>query len=100
MSESILPAWLEAYAQECRTLFGLEAWEIAVKLADVPGNEKGNEGFSWVNVRYLSAHIELRRDLTDTQLRSVLMHEMLHIALAPIAQAHLRLMGSSKRSSA
>ena len=86
-----LPQWLEDYAQECRVLFGLEVWEIVVNVVDAPDGDKDNDGFSWVNVRYLSAKIELRRDQTDVQFRSVMMHEMLHVALAPISQAHMRL---------
>lgn len=89
MSET-LPQWIEDYAQECRMLFGLDDWQIVVKTVDAPNGDKGNEGFSWVDVRYITARIELRRDLDMNKMRHVTMHEFLHVALAPIAQAHLR----------
>jgi hypothetical protein len=89
-----IPAWLEAYAQECRVLFGLEVWDIVVRLVDRPGEEDGNEGHVTVNTRYLAATIELDRAKADdqAQMRRVVMHEMLHVAFAPISRAYLRTM--------
>lgn len=89
MSEP-LPQWIEDYAQEVRALFGLESWEIVVKLSDNPGNDRESEGHSSVDVRYLTAKIELGRSLDTEKMRTVMMHEMLHVAFAPIEQAHLR----------
>lgn len=85
-----LPAWVEAYVQECRVLFGLADWEIVVKMSDAPGGETTYEGHSSVDVRYVRATIELNPNYSDSEIRSTLMHEMLHVALWPIAQAHLR----------
>lgn len=86
-----LPDWLEAYAQDLRTLFGLADWEIVVKLVRVPGGDPTNEGHSRTDFRYLSATIELNRKLPKEGLRAVLMHEMLHVVLAPIEQAYARI---------
>lgn len=86
-----LPDWLTAYAQDCRVLFGLEAWDIVVKLVKAPGDDLEREGHSVVNVRYLTAKIELNESMSEEGLRCTCMHEMLHVALAPLEQAHLRI---------
>lgn len=86
-----LPPWLLSYAQDCRDLFGLGDWYINVKLVRAPGDDLEREGHSRLNIRYLSAHIELCNGMPDEGLRHTLMHEMLHIALAPIELAHNRI---------
>lgn len=88
---SDLPDWLTAYAQDCRVLFGLEAWDIVVKLVKAPDNDLEKEGHASINIRYLTAKIELNESMPDEGFRAILMHEMLHVALAPIEQAHLRI---------
>ena len=86
-----LPLWLEAYAQELRTLFGLEAWEISVKLVRAPDDDLEKEGHSVINYRYLSARIELCESMSDEGKRHILMHEFLHVVLAPLEQTHSRI---------
>ena len=90
MPSDPLPQWIEDYAQEIRTLFDLDVWQIVVKLSDSPGNDRANEGHASVDVRYLTARIELNPAFSEERMRATLMHEMLHVAFAPIAQAHLR----------
>lgn len=86
-----LPTWAQTYAQDCRDLFGLGDWPIVVKLVRAPNNDIENEGYSSVNVRYLTARIEIRSGMSDEDTRQTIMHEMLHVALAPIEQYHLRI---------
>jgi hypothetical protein len=87
-----LPSWLTEYAQDCRKLFGLDEWEICVKLVKHPGGDDvEREGHCALNYRYLTATIELNETMEEDGLRSTLMHEMLHIVLAPIEQAHDRI---------
>ena len=84
------PQWITDYAQECRVLFGLERWDITVVVVTAPDNNLDNSGFATVNTRYLDARIELRETLNDANMRHTIMHEMLHVAFAPMAQAQFR----------
>lgn len=86
-----LPQWIEDYAQECRVLFGLERWDITVKLVPAPGDDLENKGCARTNTRYFSALIELAQHLDDATMRATIMHEMLHVAFAPMAQAYFRI---------
>ena len=85
-----LPKWLEDYAQDCRKLFGLDEWEVSVKLVRAPGGDDEREGHAEVNFRYLSVKIELNETMSEEGFRHILMHEMLHATLAPIEQAFER----------
>lgn len=85
------PPWLTDLARHYRDLFGIGAWYINVKLVRAPGGDIDKEGQSRIDLRYLSAHIELCETMPEEGLRHTLMHEMLHIALAPIDLAHSRM---------
>lgn len=86
-----LPPWLLAYAIEVRDLFGLGDWYINVKLVRAPNDELENEGHARINMRYLSAHIELCESIPKDGLRHTLMHELLHVAFGPLELAHSRM---------
>lgn len=84
MAENTVPEWAEAYAQELRDLFGLGDWNIYPRQEDRPNGAADSDGCAIPDVRYLTASIILRRGLAETRGRHVLMHEMLHIVLAPL----------------
>lgn len=86
-----LPEWATAYAQECRVLFGLDRWQITVCGVVAPGDDLDNKGMAIVNTRYLSARIEIMHTLEPDEMRHTIMHELLHVAFAPMAQAHFRI---------
>lgn len=92
MDAENLPHWLIAYAQDCRRLFGIgDEWYISIKLVRAPGEDLEKEGQSRINVRYLTAHIELCESMSEEGLRHTLMHELLHVAFAPLELAHNRM---------
>lgn len=77
-----------AYLHDLVDLFGLGEWRIWLHWADAPGGDAEADAISDINVRYLRATITVRRDLSDLErLRSVLMHEALHIVLASLDRA-------------
>lgn len=87
------PPWLVEYAQDCRRLFGIgDDWYISVKLVRAPDGDINKEGHSRINIRYLTAHIELCESLSEEGLRHTCMHELFHIAFAPLELAHLRIL--------
>lgn len=80
--QSQIPVWAEAYAQECRDLFGLGEWDIHLRLHDSPGTNGTSDGCVDLETRYLTATITLRRGLSEERGRVVIMHELLHVVLA------------------
>lgn len=80
------PAEITAYASDVRDLLGLQAWTIHVKMVDDLGDKEGDEvgGDCTYTEPYRHAQIHLKRGLSPEQYREYLMHEMLHIALAPL----------------
>jgi hypothetical protein len=86
-----LPSWAEQYAMDTRDLLGLGDWTIALKAVDHPGREDGTDGVCYLDARYLSATIEIRRNLGEARMRAVIMHELLHLVLGPIDTAFDRL---------
>jgi hypothetical protein len=79
-----LPMHWAKYIQACRDLLGLGTdWHIFVKLVDNAGGQKDKPGDGWtlVNVRYLRAEIEIKRDLDDDRAYEVILHELWHVAL-------------------
>ena len=90
MSDNNFPDWLQAFADRASALLGLDKWPITYAMSRAPAGDVEREGHSIVNVRYLTAHIELNNSMTPDGLRSTLLHELLHVALAPIEQSHLR----------
>lgn len=97
MSDNNLPDWLQAFADRAVVLLGLDAWPIRMRLVRAPGGDPEREGQSVVNTRYLTAQIEINEIMTREGLQSTLLHELLHVALAPIEQSHLRVVELTPR---
>jgi hypothetical protein len=76
-----------AYAEQCRAALGLQEWKIWVSEHDTPGGDSATAGSTDLDTRYLRATITLLRGLRPERVREVLLHEMLHIALAWLDQA-------------
>lgn len=68
--------WLEEYIQNTRRLFGI--------------GDVSREGHTELNIRYRVAKIELNQAMEAEGLRHTAMHELLHVALAPVELAQLR----------
>lgn len=81
------PDWVQAYAQQIRDCFSLQGWHIFVRpMSEEQKAEKPNTGgLATVNNRYLSAEIEYREGLNEDELKRVLVHEFLHVIVAPFA---------------
>lgn len=82
----LLAPELIAYAEQCRMAFGLEEWKIWLYEHDMPGGDANTAGHTELETRYLRATVTLLRGLKPDRAREVLRHELLHIALAWIAQ--------------
>lgn len=79
---------LAAYAEEWRQRLGLgDAWDIWLNANDAPGGNANSAGHTNLDTRYLRATITIMRSLSPERSRSVIRHELLHVALAPIDQA-------------
>jgi hypothetical protein len=76
-----------AYAELCRTALGLQEWKIWLSEHDAPGGDADTAGYTDLDTRYLRATITLLRGLRPERVREVLLHEMLHVALAWLDQA-------------
>jgi hypothetical protein len=85
--EPLLAPEVAAYAEACRTVFGLAEWDIWLCEHDSPGEDDTTAGYCELETRYLRATITIRRGLRPARVRSVIFHEMLHVALAFLAQA-------------
>jgi hypothetical protein len=89
MTHHNLPGHLADYAREIIALLGIAAWRISIHLVDdIDGNPSINGACSY-HEPYRIATIRLRRDIPDDQVREVLTHELLHVALAPLDHAAL-----------
>jgi hypothetical protein len=77
-----------AYAEACRQAFGLQEWDIWLCEHDSPGGDDATAGYCELNTRYLRATITILRGLRPERVKAVIFHEMLHVALAFLAQAH------------
>jgi hypothetical protein len=88
-----LPKHLEAYAQDCRKLFGLDEWSISVIISETPPEHQDDSRWHG-DVDHdpcsLTATIRLHWDATDEEQRDTMMHEMLHIALGLLNLANRR----------
>jgi hypothetical protein len=89
-----LPEWLTDYTQDCRKLFGLDEWQIAVKFSETPPEYR--DAVRWYGDAMhdpcsLTATIRLHFDATDEEQRDTLMHEMLHLALSLLNLANARI---------
>jgi len=76
-----------AYAEACRTAFGLAEWKIWLSEHDAPGGDTDTAGYTDLNTRYLQATITILRGLSPERVREVLFHEFLHVAMAWLDQA-------------
>jgi len=84
-----IPDWIVTAAQDARQLLGLDdGWHISIKMVDHPSGKPEFNGVAFVDTAYLSVRMELARDLKpDAEGHRVIMHEMMHVALAGIFQA-------------
>ena len=97
MTDNNLPDWLQAFADRAVVLLALDKWPMKIRLVRAPGGDPEREGHSIVNTRYLTAQIEINEIMTREGLQSTLLHELLHVALAPIEQSHLRVIELTPR---
>lgn len=83
------PPWVVALAQEVRALLGIDdGWYIYFEVTDAPGGDADYNGSVRYNTVYLNATIQIATDLqNDPEGQRVILHEMLHIALAPLTHA-------------
>lgn len=88
------PAWAAAYFQDCRELLGIGAdWQLWLAFVNNPSAEADGsdddaneaDGVCSLETRYLKATIRIRRGLSEERTRYVIMHELLHVALAPLS---------------
>jgi hypothetical protein len=84
--EPLLAPETVAYAELCRTALGLQEWKIWLSEHDAPGGDSDTAGYTDLDTRYLRATITLLRGLRPERVREVLLHEMLHVALAWLDQ--------------
>lgn len=87
------PPWIVAYAQDCRRLLGIgDEWRIVIQM--VPAGDGTIDGICTADARYFNARIELSDNLPrNGDGHEVILHEMLHVALAPLAGLYDRLVG-------
>jgi len=79
------PEWAQQYFDDCRELLGIgEDWHLFFSVADSPGDYTEADGHCLLNTRYWKAEIQMRRGLLEERGREVIMHELLHVALAPL----------------
>lgn len=79
-----VPQTLQDLAPGLAALFGVEHWDIWVSMADQPGGQDLG-GICKTQIRYYCAEIEIRRDASFQRQQESLVHEFLHIVLAPVA---------------
>ncbi len=86
MKQNEPPEWVKQYAQDCRVLLGIgDEWHISIFMNDRPDGMDTVGGSVQVDTQYFNAVIELRRDNfaeEDDEAHQIILHEMLHIALA------------------
>lgn len=80
------PEWVTEYAQDCRQLLGIgDEWQITMSMVGELSNERA--GQCSINYNYFIAKIELLDTIQDTEEnRQLILHEMMHIALAEYEQ--------------
>jgi len=94
------PDWAAEYFNDCRSLLGIDdAWDlwllfVANPRADADGDgdedtdaDNDADGICCQESRYLKATIRVKRGLSQQRTRSVIMHELLHVAFAPLVLA-------------
>lgn len=77
-----LPPWLFAHVQKCRDAFGIGGdWPVCIDLRDEVDGDPDTNGLTTTNHRYMTARVELRRDLDPAAdgVKTVT-HELLHAA--------------------
>lgn len=90
------PDEIKAYACDVRDLLGLGEWDITIKMVDaIPDEADESEctsphvigGDTTYEEPYRIATIRLVRGFEPERWREHVMHEMLHLAIAPLAHA-------------
>jgi hypothetical protein len=82
-----IPQWLSDFANEWVERLGLSEWQIALKLALVPGDDPDSDGFTVQYPLTNQAVISLAADAEDDEYwRIVVIHELLHVAHGRIDQ--------------
>ena len=84
------PEWVTEYAQDCRQLLGIgDEWQITVRMvAALPHKRHGQTD---INFNYFYADVCLLDTLEDNDAtRQLILHEMMHIALAEYEQLTTR----------
>ena len=77
---------------EVRALLGIDdGWHLWLREADKPGDYDNADGHCALEARYLKATITIRRGLDAEREREVILHELFHVALAPIDLANDRI---------
>lgn len=84
-----VPDWVGAYAQDVRQLLGIgDDWHIWIDVVDRPDDSDEADGCCDLDANYLKAKIEIRYGIdTKERVKAVVMHELMHVALAPISLA-------------
>ncbi len=96
MSEEEQPHWpserAKATFNEVRALLGIDdGWHLWLREADKPGDYDNADGHCALEARYLKATVTIRRGLDTDREREVILHELFHVALAPIDLANDRI---------
>jgi len=88
------PDWADEYFNDCRSLLGIDdAWDLWLLFVANPRADEDvdadndADGVCRMEPRYLKATIRVRRGLSQQRTRSVIMHELFHVALAPLVLA-------------
>ena len=98
------PDWAAEYFNDCRSLLGIgDDWHLWLRFvanprADADGDDAGEamdmdndaDGICCQEPRYLKATIRVKRGLSQQRTRSVIMHELFHVAFAPLVLASER----------
>lgn len=84
-----VPEWLILAVNDCRRLVGVgDEWHITITVTDAPAGRRDMDGAADVDPVYMNARLEFAPTLkNDQDGYQVILHEVLHIALAPLYQA-------------
>lgn len=84
------PEWISEYAQDCRRLLGIgDEWQITIRMVKELSDKRAGE--IDINFNYFYADISLLDTIQDTEEnRQLILHEMMHIALAEYEQLTTR----------
>ena len=90
-----VPKWMREYAMATRDLLGLHDWTITLQMSDATDDDKVHAGQAGAdceyNEPYRLATITFRRGHSRPEYEEFIMHELLHLSLAPLHVAALLL---------